>query len=242
MATTPGTRPRGTRSDITGNEERDTLNTMQEPLGSMDRPGPRTSDLNELNLPPGETVRRTGNLGTTIDPAGTTSGTAARTSRSFTSTFAIAAIVLLAAFLMLRPAPATPARPHRRHWAVIALEGLTVGVITGLVGVGGGFLILPALVLLGGLPMGLAVGTSLVIIALKSASGFYKYLTLLPLYNLSVNWGLVLLFAVLGSLGSLVGHQLARRLPQARLRQVFAAFLIAMGIFILGQNLATLLG
>ena len=153
-----------------------------------------------------------------------------------------AVVMLLAAFLMLRPAPATPARPHRRHWAVIALEGLTVGVITGLVGVGGGFLILPALVLLGGLPMGLAVGTSLVIIALKSASGFYKYLTLLPLYNLSVNWGLVLLFAVLGSLGSLVGHQLARRLPQARLRQVFAAFLIAMGIFILGQNLATLLG
>lgn len=100
MATTPGTRPRGTRSDITGNEERDTLNTMQEPLGSMDRPGPRTSDLNELNLSPGETVRRTGNLGTTIDPAGTTSGTAARTSRSFTSTFAIAAIVLLAAFLI----------------------------------------------------------------------------------------------------------------------------------------------
>jgi uncharacterized membrane protein YfcA len=153
-----------------------------------------------------------------------------------------AVVMLLAAFMMLRPAPVFPARSHRRSWVVIALEGLTVGAVTGLVGVGGGFLILPALVLLGGLPMPLAVGTSLVIIAMKSASGFYKYLNLLPHHNLSVNWGLVVLFAVLGSLGSLIGHQLSRRLPQARLRQAFAAFLIAMGIFILGQNLAALLG
>lgn len=98
MATTPGTRPRGTRTDIGGNEDRDTLNTMQEPLGSMDRPGSRTSDINEVNLPPGETVRRTGNLGMSNDPVAST--TTARTGRSFTSTFAIAAVVLLVAFLI----------------------------------------------------------------------------------------------------------------------------------------------
>ncbi len=101
MAITPGSRQRGTRTDITGNEDRDTLNTMQEPLGSMDRPGPRSSDINELNLPPGETVRRTGNLGTASDPAATTTtGRSARSGRSFTATFAIAAAVLLAAFLI----------------------------------------------------------------------------------------------------------------------------------------------
>jgi len=66
----------------------------------------------------------------------------------------------------------------------IAIAGLLVGVITGLVGVGGGFLIVPALVLLGGLAIHTAVATSLVIIALKSYSGFYKYLDVLDTQNL----------------------------------------------------------
>jgi len=96
MATTPGSRRRETRTDITG-DDRDTLTPMQEPLGSMDTPGSRTSDYNEVNLPPGETVRRTGNLGTTNSPRAATSE---RAGRSFTSTFAIAAIVLVAAFLI----------------------------------------------------------------------------------------------------------------------------------------------
>lgn len=94
MATTP----RGTRSGVTGSDERDTLNPMQEPLGSMDRPGPRTSDINEVNLPPGETVRRTGNLGTTNTPG--TSSTTSRNGRGFGSTFVIAAAVLVVAFLI----------------------------------------------------------------------------------------------------------------------------------------------
>lgn len=101
MATTP--RQRGTRTDITGDDERDTLTPMQEPLGSMDNPGSRTSSINEVNLPPGETVRRTGNLGTVNTPgtSSTSSTSAARSgSRSFTATFAIAAVVLLAAFLI----------------------------------------------------------------------------------------------------------------------------------------------
>lgn len=147
-----------------------------------------------------------------------------------------ALIMLLAAAMMQRPAPSTPT-VYRRHHGWIALEGLVVGAVTGLVGVGGGFLILPALVLLGGLSMPVAVGTSLVIIALKSASGFYKYLTLLPQYNLSVNWDLVLLFALLGIVGSLAGHRLATYLPQAQLRWIFAGFLLLMGVFILWQNL-----
>jgi hypothetical protein len=96
MATTPGSRRRDTRTDITG-DDRDTLTPMQEPLGSIDTPGSRTSDYNEVNLPPGETVRRTGNLGTTNSPRAATSE---RAGRSFTSTFAIAVIVLVAAFLI----------------------------------------------------------------------------------------------------------------------------------------------
>ncbi|AFV75921.1 putative permease [Thermus oshimai JL-2] len=148
-------------------------------------------------------------------------------------TFAL--VMLLAAYFMARPLPLTP-KGERKAWKVV-LEGLFVGALTGFVGVGGGFLIVPALVLLGGLPMHLAVGTSLFIIALKSFAGFYKYLHLLPAYGLSVNWGLALLFIAVGALGSLLGGRLAVRLPHEALKRGFALFLVVMGVFIVAQNL-----
>jgi uncharacterized membrane protein YfcA len=82
-----------------------------------------------------------------------------------------ALVMLLAAYFMFRPQKPSEHQLRKRSPFKIALEGLGVGVLTGLVGVGGGFLIVPALVLLGGLPMHLAVGTSLLIIALKSGAG-----------------------------------------------------------------------
>ena len=122
------------------------------------------------------------------------------------------------------------------------LEGLFVGVVTGLVGVGGGFLIVPALVLLGGLTMHQAVGTSLAIIAMKSATGFYKYLDVLSQADLSVSWDIVYLFAALGIVGSFVGGAVAHRLPQSVLRRVFGVLLIAMGLFIIASSLGSLAG
>ncbi|WP_156303167.1 sulfite exporter TauE/SafE family protein, partial [Thermus aquaticus] len=83
-------------------------------------------------------------------------------------TFAL--VMILAAYFMARPTPLRPTQ-KRQAWKIV-LEGTAVGALTGFVGVGGGFLIVPALVLLGGLPMHLAVGTSLLIIALKSFAGF----------------------------------------------------------------------
>ncbi|WP_337843823.1 sulfite exporter TauE/SafE family protein [Thermus sp.] len=148
-------------------------------------------------------------------------------------TFAL--VMLLAAYFMARPLPLRP-RGARKAWKVV-LEGLSVGVLTGFVGVGGGFLIVPALVLLGGLPMHLAVGTSLFIIALKSFAGFYKYLHLLPEYGLSVDWGLAPLFVALGAVGSFLGGRIAVRLPQEALKRGFALFLVVMGVFIVVQNL-----
>jgi uncharacterized membrane protein YfcA len=121
-------------------------------------------------------------------------------------------------------------------WWKIVLEGLAVGVLTGLVGVGGGFLIVPALVLLGGLPMGLAVGTSLLIIALKSFSGFYKYLDVLNGLDLSINWQLVLVFSLIGAVGSLIGNKVAGKISNERLKKVFAVFLILMGGYIIFMN------
>jgi len=148
-------------------------------------------------------------------------------------TFAL--VMILAAYFMARP---TPLRPTQKRQArKIVLEGTAVGALTGFVGVGGGFLIVPALVLLGGLPMHLAVGTSLLIIALKSFAGFYKYLHLLPAQGLSVNFTVAGLFLLVGALGSLLGGRVAVRLPHEALKRGFALFLVVMGVYIVAQNL-----
>ena len=148
-------------------------------------------------------------------------------------------IMLAAAALMLRPPSAgdVAVDTERRVAWKIAVDGMVVGVITGLVGVGGGFLIVPALVLLSGLEIHRAVGTSLTIIALKSATGFVKYLDVLADLQLVVDWRLIAIFVVIGTVGSIAGNWLASRTPQKRLRQVFAVFLVVMGIFVLYSNL-----
>ena len=148
-----------------------------------------------------------------------------------------AAIMLLAAAFMLRGRQEVreTARPPHAWWK-IALEGVVVGVITGLVGVGGGFLIVPALAILGGLPMHIAIGTSLLIIALKSFVGFAEYLRVLGEADLHLDWVIISIFVGLGAAGSFLGSRVARRVPQVALKRVFAAFLVVVGAFILWQN------
>jgi uncharacterized membrane protein YfcA len=114
---------------------------------------------------------------------------------------------------------------------LIVLEGIAVGILTGLVGVGGGFLIVPALVLLGKLPMKQAVGTSLLVIAMKSAAGFYGYLG-----QVEVPWAFMGLFTLVAIAGIFAGTYLVRFVSQAQLKRSFAVFLIVMGAFILWQN------
>lgn len=157
-----------------------------------------------------------------------------------------AAVMLLAAVMMFRSSPiageqggeqvAGPRSPLK-----VGLEGLVVGVVTGLVGVGGGFLIIPALVLLGGLPMGLAVGTSLLIIAAKSFVGFFKYLGVLGEQGLSVDWSLILIFTAIGIVGSFLGARLGQRIAGERLKKGFAVFLVLMGAYVLATNVPKVL-
>lgn len=118
----------------------------------------------------------------------------------------------------------------------IGIDGLWVGVLTGFVGVGGGFLIVPALVLLGGLPMRRAVATSLVVIALKSAAGFWKYLGVLAGAGAGVDWTVIGLFIFVGFFGSLAGKAISRRVNQAALQRGFAVFLVVMALFIIGKE------
>jgi uncharacterized membrane protein YfcA len=156
---------------------------------------------------------------------------------------ALFAVVMLAAsWLMLRPLDLAHAdRVQRATWKIVG-DGLLVGIITGLVGVGGGFLIVPALVLLVGLSMHQAVATSLVVIALKSFSGFWKYLDVLEQQSLQLDWPTLAIITALGIAGSVAGSKLARRLPQQRLKRWFGYFLVVMGIYILARSGPVALG
>lgn len=151
-----------------------------------------------------------------------------------------ALVMLLAAVFMLRPKKEQTKQQVRHHVKII-IDGLFVGILTGFVGVGGGFLIVPALVVLGGLTMHVAIGTSLCIIALKSASGFYKYLDVLDQQNLSLDWQVIAFVSCVGIVGSLLGNLISTRLPQAKLKRYFAYFLVPMAAWILYQNLPLLL-
>jgi hypothetical protein len=116
--------------------------------------------------------------------------------------------------------------------AHIALAGVGVGLLTGLVGVGGGFLIVPALVLLSGIPMKKAVGTSLAIVAANSATGFAGYLGSVP-----VTWNLMAGFTAVTVLGSFAGTRLAHHFSHDTLKRVFALFLFFVATYILLKNL-----
>lgn len=146
-------------------------------------------------------------------------------------------IMGLAAMVMFRgqPPPAQTAPPPRSLvQAVVRIlpVGLGVGVVTGLVGVGGGFLIVPALVILLGLPIHAAVGTSLLVIALNSAAGVVGYLD-----QGELQWATMAGFTAVALVGVVVGGRLSGRVPAERLRRGFAIFLVAMAAFILLRNL-----
>jgi len=116
-------------------------------------------------------------------------------------------------------------------WLWIPTEGLAVGVLTGLVGVGGGFAIVPALVLLANTPMKEAIGTSLLIIACNSVAGFLGYLGQVPL-----DWSLMGSFIVAASFGIVAGAYLARYVDAKQLQKAFGYFLLVVAAFILFQN------
>ncbi len=159
-----------------------------------------------------------------------------------------AGVMLLAAWMMFRQSPppdeASEANgsDHRHPLWKIVVEGLVVGIITGLVGVGGGFLIIPALVLLGGLPMRLAVGTSLVVIAIKSFVGFLKYLDVLADSGHHLDWITVAWFMGIGIAGTIAGKSLGSLMNQKALQRTFAIFLVMMGLFVFSQEVPKLFG
>ncbi|MDZ4828766.1 MAG: sulfite exporter TauE/SafE family protein [Phycisphaerae bacterium] len=143
--------------------------------------------------------------------------------------FACIAFAAAIRMLTMRDLAEATLADRRPAWQPI-VAGLGVGVITGLVGVGGGFLLIPALVVLLGLPMRRAVGTSLAIIAANGLVGFAKHWHTLQATDTEIHWNVVALFAALGVVGSIAGTWLSPRLPQRALRLTFAWVLVAVSI------------
>lgn len=140
-----------------------------------------------------------------------------------------AALMVVAGFSMVSAAKTSEAKKpvHNRQFTLL-LYGVGVGLITGFLGAGGGFLIIPALVLLVGLPMKKAIGTSLMIIALNSSIGFLG-----DLHHLHINWPFLLSISAVAILGIFIGGRLGKKLPGSGLRRAFGWFVLAMGIIIL---------
>lgn len=154
--------------------------------------------------------------------------------RSMMLMLLFAILMLVASISMIRPTTKSPKSPqsvltHRKYpYTLILIEGLVVGSLTGLVGAGGGFLIIPALVILGRLPMKQAIGTSLVIISAKSLLGFLGESGLRDL-----DWGFLLSVTAFAILGIFLGMKLSHRIDGARLKPAFGWFVFVMGIYII---------
>lgn len=161
--------------------------------------------------------------------AGAVAGSAAALRVSSATQLTVFAILLVsAASLMLWRRPDADSAHRSRPRILVAAIGAGVGFTTGFVGVGGGFMYVPALVLLAGLEMREAVGTSLVLVVLSCAAGLAGYLGRVPL-----PWDLIAIFTGLELAGVAVGTALSTRVPQQKLRRVFAFFLLALGAFVL---------
>lgn len=123
---------------------------------------------------------------------------------------------------------------HRLSVTAVVVEGLVVGTLTGLVGAGGGFLIIPALVLVAGLPMRQAVGTSLLIIAAKSLTGFVGDLGA----STMIDWPVLLGFSAITVTGIILGVLISKQVAEKRLRPAFGWLVLVMGTAIIVQEIA----
>ena len=172
------------------------------------------------------------------DPSG---GAALVVTKSVGLLLLFAVIMVMAAYSMIKPSKKSgtdtlsnteDVQPQFNYTLILA-EGAIVGVVTGLVGAGGGFLIIPALVLLAKLPMKQAVGTSLMIIAAKSLIGFVGDMR----GNEVIDWNFLAVFSSIAVVGILLGSWLSKRIPGEKLKPAFGWFVLVMGTYIIIKEL-----
>lgn len=141
------------------------------------------------------------------------------------------AVMLAAGIGMMRGRKGDTVELRPKVWLVVVL-GTLIGVIAGLVGAGGGFLIVPALALVGGLGMNFAVATSVYIIALQSAAGLLGHLG-----QTEIPWVFTLVFTGLSIVGSMIGASFIGKVPERKLKRGFGVFVLAMAVFVLGEQI-----
>lgn len=141
-----------------------------------------------------------------------------------------ALLMIPAGISMLKPKKQKKVKQDqvRYNYPLILLEGIVVGAITGLIGAGGGFLIIPALVLLANVKMKTAVGTSLIIIAVKSLTGFFLGDALI----MTIDWSFLLIFTVISFIGIFIGNALSVYIDGQKLKKSFGYFIFIMAFFI----------
>jgi uncharacterized membrane protein YfcA len=139
-----------------------------------------------------------------------------------------ALLMILASFSMIRGRKELQSDTHGFRTFLVILEGILIGFLTGLVGAGGGFLIIPALVFLTGLTFKTAVGTSLFIIAINSLMGFLG-----DVLNYDMNWSFLILITSLAIVGILIGNKIQKRISSIHLRKAFGWLILVMGSLIL---------
>ncbi|MBL7825129.1 MAG: sulfite exporter TauE/SafE family protein [Saprospiraceae bacterium] len=165
------------------------------------------------------------------DPVFSLSGFAVKKSLFIMVLFAL--LMVAASVSMIRGTKeAEVLREKKYNFPLIFLEGMLVGMLTGLVGAGGGFLIIPALVLLAGLPMKEAVGTSLLIIGAKSLIGFLG-----DVGHREMDWSFLGLFTLFAIAGIFIGSNLSKRIPGDKLKPAFGWFVLSMGVYIILKEL-----
>lgn len=143
-----------------------------------------------------------------------------------------AVLMILASISMIRGRKEISNDNHRFRVVLVIIEGIIIGFLTGFVGAGGGFLIIPALVLLTGLPFKTAVGTSLFIIAINSLIGFLG-----DVLNYSMDWKFLLSITALSVIGILIGDRISKKISAEILRKSFGWFVLIMGCWILFREL-----
>ena len=155
-----------------------------------------------------------------------------------------ALIMLLASVSMIRgKKPISETHTQIEYnYPMILIEGLVVGLVTGIVGAGGGFLIIPALVILAKLPMKMAVGTSLLIIAVKSLIGFLGDLGNPQIgQGNGIDWAFLVSFTVIALAGIFIGTYLSKFISGDKLKKGFGWFVLIMGIYIIFERVSSLM-
>jgi uncharacterized membrane protein YfcA len=142
-------------------------------------------------------------------------------------------LMLAAGFLMIKRSPKTIAglkqtKTIAPNKFLIFTEGSLIGFLTGLIGAGGGFIIIPILVILSDLRMKAAIATSLAIISLKSLIGFIG-----DVQNINIEWNFLLLFTLISVIGIFIGQLFSEKVPEYKLKEAFGLFVIIIGVSII---------